>query len=167
MKTANASSKLESLKLICEGAGNSARILVFSQFVKTLRWISERIDLPHDFLTGDMSMDSRQSAIGRFKNGEAPRVLLASLRAGGVGLNLGEATHVVIFDRWWNPAVEMQAIYRAHRFNRDGPLHVVRFLVQDSIEEHIASILEQKRGACLMKLLSPRRHPHIVSRRKS
>ena len=71
-------------------------------------------------------------------------MLLVSLRAGGVGLNLGEATHVVIFDRWWNPAVEAQAIYRAHRFNRDEPLHVIRFLIVDSVEERIASILERK-----------------------
>ena len=74
----------------------------------------------------------------------APRVLLVSLRAGGVGLNLGEATHVVVFDRWWNPAVEVQAIYRAHRFDRDEPLHVVRFLVSDTIEERIAAILDHK-----------------------
>ena len=62
-----------------------------------------------------------------------------------MGLNLGEATHVVIFDRWWNPAVEIQAIYRAHRFDRNEPLHVVRFLVADSIEERIATILERKK----------------------
>ena len=80
----------------------------------------------------------------RFRTGPAPRGLLVSLRAGGVGLNLGEATHVVIFDRWWNPAVEVPAIYRAHRFDRNGPLHVVRFLVANSIEERIKKILEQK-----------------------
>ena len=67
-----------------------------------------------------------------------------SLRAGGVGLNLGGATHVVLFDRWWNPAVENQAIYRAHRFDREEPLHVVRFLIAETIEERIAEILGQK-----------------------
>ena len=141
---ANASSKLDALKTISEGAGKSARILVFSQFVETLRWISDRIELPHDLLTGSMSLDERQASIDRFKTESAPRCLLASLRAGGVGLNLGEATHVVIFDRWWNPAVEVQAIYRAHRFHRKEPLHVVRFIVDDSIEERIAAILERK-----------------------
>ena len=141
---ANVSSKLDALKVINEGAGKSARILVFSQFVETLRWIAERIDLSHDLLTGSMSLAERQTAIDRFKTESAPRGLLVSLRAGGVGLNLGEATHVVIFDRWWNPAVEIQAIYRAHRFDRDEPLHVVRFLVTDSIEERIAAILERK-----------------------
>ena len=141
---ANASSKLDALKTISEGVGNSARILVFSQFVETLRWISDRIELPHDLLTGSMSLAERQVAIDRFSTEAAPRGLLVSLRAGGVGLNLGEATHVVIFDRWWNPAVEVQAIYRAHRFDRNEPLHVVRFLVADSIEEQIKKILEQK-----------------------
>ena len=143
---ANISSKLDALKTIIESAGKSARILVFSQFVETLRWISDRIELPHDLLTGSMSLAGRQTSIDRFKTESAPRCLLVSLRAGGVGLNLGEATHVVIFDRWWNPAVEIQAIYRAHRFDRNEPLHVVRFLVADSIEERIAAILERKKN---------------------
>lgn len=141
---ANASSKLDALKEISESAGKSARILVFSQFVETLHWVSDRIELPHDLLIGSMSLAERQAAIDRFKNELSPRLLLVSLRAGGVGLNLGEATHVIVFDRWWNPAVEVQAIYRAHRFDRDEPLHVVRFLVVDSIEERIADILEKK-----------------------
>ena len=142
---ANTSSKLDALKAISESAGKSARILVFSQFVETLHWISDRIDLPHDLLTGSMSLTERQTVIDRFKADSVPRGLLVSLRAGGVGLNLGAATHVVLFDRWWNPAVEVQAIYRAHRFDRDDPLHVVRFLVTDSIEERIAAILDRKK----------------------
>ena len=140
----NISSKLDALNGIIEEAGPSARILVFSQFVETLRWISDRITLPFDFLVGGMPDGQRRTAMDRFKNEPAPRLLLVSLRAGGVGLNLGEATHVVVFDRWWNPAIEVQAIYRAHRFNRDEPLHVIRFLVVDSIEERIATILDQK-----------------------
>ena len=142
--SANASSKLAALRTVSESAGKFARILVFSQFVETLRWISARIGLPHDLVTGSMPLVERQASMDRFKSGRAPRLLLVSLRAGGVGLNLGEATHIVMFDRWWNPAVEIQAIYRAHRFERDEPLHVVRFLVTDSIEEHIAEILERK-----------------------
>ena len=141
----NVSSKLDAFKTISEGAGESARILVFSQFVETLRWISDRLELSHDLLTGSMSIDEKQSVIDRFQNGLTPRCLLVSLRAGGVGLNLGEATHVVLFDRWWNPAVEFQAIYRAHRFERKTPLHVLRFLVLDTIEEQIAEILNRKK----------------------
>lgn len=139
-----ASSKLDALHEICGGAGHGARVLVFSQFVETLKWLSDRIALPSDLLTGSMSSVERHAAMERFKTESAPRVLFVSLRAGGVGLNLGEATHVVVFDRWWNPAVEMQAIYRAHRFDREEPLHVVRFLVADTIEERIAAILDRK-----------------------
>ena len=141
---ANTSSKLDALCEICEGAGGQARILVFSQFVETLKWLSDKVVLPHDLLIGSMSSTERQAVMERFRKEPAPRLLLVSLRAGGLGLNLGQATHVILFDRWWNPAVEMQAIYRAHRFNRDEPLHVVRFLVTDSIEERIAEILDRK-----------------------
>lgn len=140
------SSKLDALQELCRGAGRHARILVFSQFVETLKWVSDRIVLRSDLLTGSMSGIERQAAMDRFKAGAVPRVLLVSLRAGGVGLNLGEATHVVLFDRWWNPAVEVQAIYRAHRFDREEPLHVIRFLVSDTIEERIATILDHKAG---------------------
>ena len=91
-----------------------------------------------------MSQEERRAVVEQFKSEEPPRALLISLRAGGVGLNLGEATHVVLFDRWWNPAAEVQAIYRAHRLNRDEPLHVVRFVVRNSIEERIAGILMEK-----------------------
>ena len=141
---AEASSKLDGLRAICDGAGQAARILVFSQFVRTLEWVSPRIPLASDMLTGSMSDEERQAAMKRFGRGPTPRILFVSLRAGGVGLNLGEATHVVVFDRWWNPAVENQAIYRAHRFSRDEPLHVVRLMVVDTIEERIAAILDRK-----------------------
>lgn len=138
------STKLDSLRILCHAAGREARILVFSQFVESLKAISVRLDLATDLVTGSMPLAGREAAMDRFRRGRVPRVLLVSLRAGGVGLNLGEASHVVLFDRWWNPAVEMQAIFRAHRFKREDPLHVIRFLVPDSIEERVASILEQK-----------------------
>jgi SNF2 family DNA or RNA helicase len=144
-RVSEASSKLDALRAFIEGAGDGARILVFSQFVETLEWISRNLTVRHELLTGSMTMEARYRAIAVFKEGATPRALLISLRAGGVGLNLGDATHVVLFDRWWNPAVEIQAIYRAHRFERDSPLHVVRFVSQDTIEERIAQILEHKR----------------------
>lgn len=141
---AGVSVKLEALQTICESGGPDARILVFSQFVKTLNWISQRTPSRYGMVTGAMKQSDRLAAIDRFRTGRTPQVLFVSLRAGGVGLNLGEATHVVMFDRWWNPAVEHQAIYRAHRFQRDEPLHVVRFLVDNTIEERIADVLETK-----------------------
>lgn len=79
-----------------------------------------------------------------FRREPGPQALLVSLRAGGVGLNLQEASIVVLFDRWWNPATEAQAIQRAHRFGRETPLEVVRFVVEDSIEQRIAQILDDK-----------------------
>lgn len=139
-----ASSKLDALRAFVEGAGGGARVLVFSQFVQTLEWLSPRIGLAHDLLTGSMPVEARYEAMAAFREKDAPRALLVSLRAGGVGLNLGDATHVVMFDRWWNPAVERQAIYRAHRFERGTPLHVARFLVEDTIEERIVEILGWK-----------------------
>lgn len=160
----DASSKLDALNTVVEGAGVSARILVFSQFVETLHWISDRMKLPHELLTGSMSFTARQDTIARFKNAQTPRALLISLRAGGVGLNLGEATHVVLFDRWWNPAVEIQAIYRAHRFERDVPLHVVRFLMLDTIEERIAVILSRKEDLFDEMIESVDTHVHRFTR---
>ena len=138
------STKLEALETLVESAGESARMIVFSQFVRTLEWVSERLPMQHELLVGAMDMAARQAVMERFRSGSTPRALLVSLRAGGVGLNLGEASHVVLFDRWWNPAVENQAIYRAHRFDRGDPLHVVRFVVRESVEERIAAILDEK-----------------------
>lgn len=142
--TSGASTKLEALETVVDSAGDSARVLVFSQFVQTLEWIAERLSIRHEMVVGAMDMEARRAAMGRFRTEGTPRALLVSLRAGGVGLNLGEASHVVLFDRWWNPAVENQAIYRAHRFARLDPLHVVRFVVRDSIEERIAEVLDEK-----------------------
>lgn len=138
------SSKRDALSVLFDAAGSSARVLVFSQFVTTLEALAAQMGVTADLVTGTMSIPDREAAMNRFREGAAPRLLLVSLRAGGVGLNLGEATHVVLFDRWWNPAVEVQAIFRAHRFERKEPLHVVRFLIQDTIEERIATILEAK-----------------------
>ena len=139
-----ASTKLEALETLLESAGEQARVIVFSQFVKTLEWVSNRLAVRHELLVGSMDMMARQAVMDRFRFGNTPRVLLVSLRAGGVGLNLGEASHIVLFDRWWNPAVENQAIYRAHRFDRGDPLHVVRFVVRETVEERIATILDEK-----------------------
>ncbi|MGH7692330.1 MAG: helicase-related protein, partial [Candidatus Dormibacteria bacterium] len=72
-------------------------------------------------------------------------VFLLSLRAGGVGLNLTRATHVIHFDRWWNPAVEDQATDRAYRIGQERPVQVHKLLAQGTLEERIAALLERKR----------------------
>jgi SNF2 family DNA or RNA helicase len=89
-------------------------------------------------------MEERERTLSDFQNLDGPRVLLVSLKAGGVGLNLQAANVIVLFDRWWNPAVELQAIFRAHRFDRSSPLHVIRFTIRETVEEHIAAILVAK-----------------------
>ena len=102
-------------------------------------------NVPVDCLHGDMSSEERQKSIDLFEKSSGPRVFLISLKAGGVGINLVSASRVILFDRWWNPAVEDQAINRAHRYGRKEPLHVIKFLVMNTIEERIEQILSEKR----------------------
>lgn len=138
--------KMEALSVLLEECAEADdKIILFSQYVQTLDFISERLgDFPHDLYTGQQSQEEKDAVLSRFRQQPGPRAVLMSLRAGGVGLNIQEASTVVLFDRWWNPAVENQAIQRAHRFGRDRPLHVIRFLIADSIEERIANVLREK-----------------------
>src|SRR5213079_2390222 len=76
--------------------------------------------------------------------GEVP-VFLLSLKAGGVGLNLTQATHVIHYDRWWNPAVEDQATDRAYRIGQDRPVQVHRLIAEGTVEDRIATLIESKR----------------------
>ena len=138
--------KLDTLTTLLESVrGETGKVIVFSQFVETLTWLADKLPLPSDLLHGGQSEATRDDVLSRFTNHPGPRVLLASLRAAGVGLNIQAAEIVVLFDRWWNPAVEDQAIARAHRFGRQAPLHVVRLLTSHTIEESIAQLLDEKR----------------------
>ena len=139
------SAKWDALHGILESIENSrGKVLVFSQYVETLKWLSDRLTMAHEVFHGGLPADLREQMIGRFRQQPGPRAMLVSLRAGGVGLNLQEASTVILFDRWWNPAVEHQAIQRAHRFGKQTPLEVIRFIVEDTVEERIAEILESK-----------------------
>ena len=141
------SAKFEALELILEESmSNSGRVIVFSQYVATLEWLAEKTLQydPHVF-HGGLSENERKNIVTNFQSNRiGSRLLYISLKAGGVGLNLGAADTVVLFDRWWNPAAENQAIERGHRFGRTTTLQVIRFLVRDSIEERIQKILSQK-----------------------
>lgn len=142
------STKLEVLRLTVEGlSSKDDKLIVFSQYVETLQWISGQIrsHIPTDIYHGGLDDNEKDAVIERFKHEEGPRLLLVSLKAGGTGLNLQEASSVILFDRWWNPAVESQAIYRAHRFDRSRVLHVIRFVITNSIEERIDDVLEKKK----------------------
>jgi len=142
-----ASTKLEALELILEESfQNNARTIVFSQYVSTLRWLSERTQqYPHAIFHGGLGEKDRMTLVADFQaQSDSPKLLYISLKAGGVGLNLGAADTVVLFDRWWNPASENQAVERGHRFGRATTLQVIRFVVRDTIEERIQDILMEK-----------------------
>jgi SNF2 family DNA or RNA helicase len=142
------SAKLECLKADLEEVQASGRkALVFSQWVETLGRLREDLGrfgaLEYH---GGMSTTARDEAIRRFKHDKQHSVLLLSYGAGAVGLNLQFSQYVFLFDRWWNPAVEDQAINRAHRIGAAGAVTVTRFLSADTIEERIDEVLRRKRN---------------------
>ena len=104
---------------------------------------SNLLDSPVSF-TGDLSQEQRRSVIQRFKTDDTHKALILSLRAGGVGLNLQEASYVFHLDRWWNPAVERQAEARSDRFGQTFPVNVFKYTCIGTIEERIDRLLEQK-----------------------
>jgi superfamily II DNA or RNA helicase len=137
---------LEELLEVILAEGES--VLVFSQFVEMLTLIESRLEelgVGTLFLHGGVASHRREAMVEAFQNGAAP-VFLLSLKAGGVGLNLTRATHVIHFDRWWNPAVEDQATDRAHRIGQHRPVQVHRLVTEGTLEDRIAVMLERKRN---------------------
>lgn len=133
------------LEIIGDPGGSEARIVLISQYTQTLDWLGSRLPIKTLSYTGRMSYRERDEALAEFRHGPAPVALLLSLKAGGVGLNIPEATHAILFDRWWNPAAEDQAIHRAHRFGRSLPLLVYRFRVLNTIEDKIVEISQERK----------------------
>lgn len=128
--------------LVAEGR----RVLVFSQFTTMLGLVEvelRELGLPYLMLTGDTDPAARGGVIARFQDGEAP-LFLVSLKAGGVGLNLTAADTVVLVDPWWNPAVEEQAIARAHRLGQTRQVFVYKLVVEGSIEERLLELQARK-----------------------
>lgn len=122
------------------------KVLIFSSFVKHLELIADELrkrNWKYAMLTG--SSTNRPEEITRFSTSEDIQAFLISLKAGGVGLNLTEADYVFIIDPWWNPATEAQAIARAHRIGQDKQVIAYRFITQDSIEEKIIHLQQDKR----------------------
>ena len=95
-------------------------------------------------LIGSCSMRERRSVLAAFKTDPEVRVIIMSLKAGGEGLNLQEASHVMMLEPWWNPQVEMQAIQRAHRIGVKHPVTAVRFVTTDTIEERMMELQDKK-----------------------
>ena len=141
------SAKLEQLAADMEEVADSGRkAIVFSQWVQTLRTLSSRLQQfkPLEY-HGQTSHKERDRVIERFRDDPDCHVILMSYGAGSVGLNLQFAEYVFLFDRWWNPAVEDQAINRAHRIGAAGPVTVTRYVSVNTIEEKIDRILAEKR----------------------
>ncbi|MBB3214108.1 superfamily II DNA or RNA helicase [Herbaspirillum sp. Sphag1AN] len=122
------------------------RVLVFSQFTSMLSLIAVELDdlqLPYSSLTGAVQASRRAEVVRAFQDGEVA-LMLVSLKAGGVGLNLTAADTVILVDPWWNPAVEEQAIARAHRIGQQQPVVVYKLIIEGSIEERIQHLQQRK-----------------------
>jgi SNF2 family DNA or RNA helicase len=141
------SSKMERLEADLEECAASGRkAIVFSQWVQTIDEMRVRLARfgPSEY-HGKIPNGRRDAAIERFRDDPNCHVMLMTYGAGSVGLNLQFANYVFLFDRWWNPAVEDQAINRAHRIGVKRAVTVTRFLTMNTIEQRINEILERKR----------------------
>jgi SNF2 family DNA or RNA helicase len=121
------------------------KTLVFSQFVTMLDLLRERATergWRHFYLAGET--ENRGELVKEFQSSKDSAVFFISLKAGGFGLNLTAASYVVLFDPWWNPAVENQAIDRTHRIGQTSKVMAYRLLMRDSIEEKIRALQKQK-----------------------
>ena len=143
------SGKLDSLRdLLSQIAEGNHRVLIFSQFRGMLDRIEEelpQLGLTSFKITGSTPSQDRQEMTKVFNQGERD-VFLISLKAGGVGLNLTGADTVILVDLWWNPAVESQAIGRAHRMGQEQAVEVYRLVTRGTIEEKIQELQEQKKN---------------------
>ena len=143
------SGKLDSLRdLLSQIAEGNHRVLIFSQFRGMLDRIEKelpQLGLTSFKITGSTPSQERQEMTKAFNQGERD-VFLISLKAGGVGLNLTGADTVILVDLWWNPAVESQAIGRAHRMGQDQAVEVYRLVTRGTIEEKIQELQEQKKN---------------------
>lgn len=141
------SAKLEQLLAdMDEVSDNHRQALIFSQWVEPLETLAEAL-APYGPLQyhGKVPQKERQPILDLFKADKNKHVLLMSYGTGSVGLNLQFVNYVFLFDRWWNPAIEDQAIGRAHRIGQRETVFVKRFISQNTIEERIAEVLEKKR----------------------
>ena len=143
------SSKLADIKNRLEQlTAQGHKALVFSQYVSDTSGVAAAANYLRDFtpltITGDIPQEDRAVIIERFKSRGKHKALILSLRAGGLGLNLQEASYVFHLDRWWNPAVERQAEDRSHRMGQTVKVNVIKYSCAGTIEERIDQILEGK-----------------------
>ena len=122
------------------------KVLVFSQFTSFLSLVKQQFDadgINYEYLDGKSS--KRAASVKRFQEDESVSAFLISIKAGGHGLNLTSADYVFLLDPWWNPAVEAQAIDRAHRMGQQNPVIAYRMICRDTVEEKIVSLQQSKR----------------------
>jgi SNF2 family DNA or RNA helicase len=134
------------------------KVLIFTQYVEMgnilKHQLQERFGREVLFLHGSIFKEARDKMVRRFQEEPGPRFFVLSLRAGGVGLNLTGANHVVMYDRWWNPAVENQAIDRAYRIGQTRNVHVHIFCCRGTLEERIDELIESKKEVANMVIES-------------
>lgn len=142
------SAKLERLlEYLREALTNNKRVVLFSQFTSMLSIIREILDeqsVDYHYLDGGTPKEDRLELTTRFNDGEKD-LFLISLRAGGTGLNLTGGDTVILYDSWWNPAIEDQAADRVHRFGQKKSVQVIRMIMKGTIEEGINELQDQKR----------------------
>jgi SNF2 family DNA or RNA helicase len=141
------SAKLDTLmEQLSEVIDEGHKALVFSQFTSLLSIVRDRLDaagVVYEYLDG--STVNRQSHVERFQNDPESRLFLISLKAGGLGLNLTAAEYVFLLDPWWNPAVEAQAVDRAHRIGQRNQVFAYRLIARDTVEEKVLELQKSKR----------------------
>lgn len=141
------SAKLDRLDADMEEiAASGGKAILFSQWTKCIDWLAERMQ-PYGALVyhGGVPTKKREPILAQFKEDPDSHLLLMSYGTGAVGLNLQFAGYVFLYDRWWNPAIEDQAINRAHRIGCKSQVIVTRFICKDTIEERIDRVLNEKR----------------------
>ncbi len=128
---------------------NAEKVLIFTQYTEMgkilSRLLEERFSFPVPFLHGGLSRKKRDQMVHDFQNSSQVRTLIISLKAGGTGLNLTAANHVIHYDLWWNPAVEAQATDRAYRIGQQKNVMVHRLLTTGTFEEQIDEMIQSKK----------------------
>ena len=145
------SGKFSRLNEICEEINSrQEKVLVFTQFREMTGPLATYLEgvfgKPGLILHGDTPVKQRKVLVDMFQSDDGPPFFILSLKAGGTGLNLTAASHVIHFDRWWNPAVENQATDRAFRIGQKRNVLVHKFICRGTIEEKVAAMIEEKKS---------------------
>lgn len=147
-RASESSAKLDALEdQLKEVLENGHKALVFSQFTSLLAILRSRLDeqgIVYEYLDG--KTQNRQAKVDRFQSDKDCKLFLISLKAGGVGLNLTAAEYVFLLDPWWNPAVEAQAVDRAHRIGQSRAVFAYRLIARDTVEEKVLELQKTKRN---------------------